>query len=189
MRYNFVTHLFARPQPIRIIHRALGTVSKPIAPTTEGVRAGVEKNPCLDFYRTKMNLRPFSCDWDNFDEWTFFTVPTGWHDLTEMDYYVKRVFNLPGTIRPLAFLDYQEPCIAFEADGEYYYIDTASNEHLAHFGSNFTSDDHFLRAFIHGRPHPVRGTIHEFPDTSDLYAAVWREQELRQKTAEKVRQS
>ncbi|KAF8181237.1 hypothetical protein K438DRAFT_2021208 [Mycena galopus ATCC 62051] len=191
MRYNFVTHLFAHPQPTRIIRRALGTVSKPIdiPPTTEGVRAGVEKNPCLDFYRTKMNLRPFSCNWDKFDEWAFFTVPSGWHDLTEMDYYVRRVFKITGTIRPLAFLDYYEACIAFEAGGEYYYIDTGSNDHLVHFGSDFTSDDNFLRAFIHRRPHPLKGTIHKFPDTTDLYEAVWREQELRKKTAEEGRQS
>ncbi|KAJ7251668.1 hypothetical protein C8J57DRAFT_1352228, partial [Mycena rebaudengoi] len=112
-----------------------------------------------------------------------FAVSSDWHDLTEMDFFVKRLFKIPGTIRPLAFLDYYKPCIVFEAGGEYCYLDTGSNDYLIHFGHAFASQDDFLAAFIHRHP-PLEGTIHEFPDDmEDLYDVVWDEQKQRKKEA------
>ncbi|KAJ7222543.1 hypothetical protein GGX14DRAFT_429031, partial [Mycena pura] len=170
-----------------ILHRPLATVSKTFPPTKKGVRVGVERNPCLDFYRTKIDLAPFSCDWDKFSDWHFFTVPPEWHDLTEMDFFARRVYKLPGTVRPLAYLmDTPEACIAFEAGGEYYYLDTASRNFLVCYGGDFTSHDSFLTAFIHDRPCHLEGTVHKFPDNvGDLDEVVFREQRLRKKVAKK----
>ncbi|KAJ7256736.1 hypothetical protein C8J57DRAFT_1344205 [Mycena rebaudengoi] len=173
-----------------MVYGALSTLPQSTVPATPDVCDGVVKNPCLNFYRTKINLGPFSCDWEKFLAWRFFAVSSDWHDLTEMDFFVKRLFKIPGTIRPLAFLDYYEPCIVFEAGGEYCYLDTGSNDYLIHYGHAFASEDDFLAAFIHRHP-PLEGTIHEFPDdTEDLYDAVWDEQKQRKKeAAEKARQN
>ncbi|KAJ6503576.1 hypothetical protein C8R45DRAFT_973277 [Mycena sanguinolenta] len=165
---------FYRPP---LICRSLATVVQPVAHTTD-----VHKNPCLDFYRTNVDLDPFSCKWEDFPFWSFFRVRPSWHDLSEIDFFVRKVWNIQGTIRPLAYLPICDPCIVFEADGQYYYLDTCS-DYLDHFGGNFASDDEFLATFK--GPQPLYGTSHPFPkDMRVMYATVWEEQEQRKKAAE-----
>ncbi|KAF8139449.1 hypothetical protein K438DRAFT_1995990 [Mycena galopus ATCC 62051] len=130
----------------------------------------VDLNPCLRVYRTKIDLGLFSCDWENYAAGP---VTSYWHDLTELDFYVRRLFRIHGPIRLLAFLDFYELCILFEASGEYCYLDTGGNDCqcLVHYGHAFESPDEFLTAFIHGDP-PLEETEYKFPeDTEDLYAS------------------
>ncbi|KAJ7204736.1 hypothetical protein GGX14DRAFT_646032 [Mycena pura] len=140
-------------------------------------------NPCLDFYRTNINITPLSCDWENFVPWDCFDVEDGWHDLSEVDFFVKRVAKVQGEIRPLAFLPFHDPCIAFEAGGKYYFLNTATS-YLDDFGGDYASDDDFLKALLD--PH-VEGTRFIFEEgTDDLYKAVDKEQRRRAKAAEKL---
>ncbi|KAF8139446.1 hypothetical protein K438DRAFT_2030561 [Mycena galopus ATCC 62051] len=186
-----VRQLTSRPplpalrQPI--VYPALA-IPQSTAPTT---RTPIwDQKPYLNFYRTKIDLGLFSCDWENNLAGDFFAVTSFWHDLTEMDFFLRRIFKIPGPIRPLAFLDYYEPCILFEASGEYCYLDTGSNDYLIHYGHAFASPDEFLTAFIH-RHTPLEGTVYEFPeDVEDLYGVVSEEQvHRRREAAEKARQN
>ncbi|KAF8183211.1 hypothetical protein K438DRAFT_1766895 [Mycena galopus ATCC 62051] len=136
--------------------------------------------PRASLYRTKLHLRPYSCEWEHFSDWRFFCISPEWHDLANMEFFVQRVCKVRGTIRPLAFLPFPDACIAFEAGGQYYYLDTC-RDYLERFGGNFASDDEFLAAFTRRR---IIGSIYRFPnDTDDLYAAVWDEQEQRKQAA------
>ncbi|KAJ6512489.1 hypothetical protein C8R45DRAFT_960572 [Mycena sanguinolenta] len=164
-----------------IIPRSLATVAGPIAHARTR-----NKGPCAEFYRTQIDLGPFSCDWDHFVFSEFFTVGREWYDLTKMEFFVKRVMKIGGTIRPLAFLPVQDPCIVFEAGGNYYFLDTCTS-YVEDFGGNFASDDGFLAAFT--RPPRVTGKKYRFPKTTDeLYAEVSKEQKRRAKAAQKSRQ-
>lgn len=102
-----------------------------------------------------------------------------------MEFLVKRVAKVPGTIRPLAFVpNVPDPLVVFEAAGKYYYLNTAA-AYLDRFGGDFESHDDFLGAFI--RDPPIQGARHEFPDdTDDLYAAVCREQQRKAAKAAKA---
>ncbi|KAF8128047.1 hypothetical protein K438DRAFT_1948899 [Mycena galopus ATCC 62051] len=134
-------------------------------------------------YRTKLDLGHFSCDWDKWNR-IFLDVPPKWYDLTMMEFFVKRVAKVPGTIRPLAYLPDVDPCVAFEAAHKYYYLNTVS-DYLESFGGDFDSHDDFLAAFT-SYP-PIKGAVHQFPDdTEELYATVWKEQERRAAKAAKA---
>ncbi|KAF7336466.1 hypothetical protein MSAN_02300800 [Mycena sanguinolenta] len=162
------------------IRRSLATLAQ-----TTVQAPGVHKTSCLDFYRTSIDLDPFSCDWDHFPFRRFFNVSSDWYDLTEMEFFVKRVANIQGTIRPLAYLPICDPCIIFEAGRKYYCLNTCT-DYFEYFGGDFASDDRFLAA-LNGDP-PIRGTIHDFPDNiDDLYRAVCREQRQRRRLAENSR--
>ncbi|KAF8157377.1 hypothetical protein K438DRAFT_1986690 [Mycena galopus ATCC 62051] len=173
-----VRQLTSRPplpalrQPI--VYPALA-IPQSTAPTTRRTPIWDQK-PYLNFYRTKIDLGLFSCDWENNLAGDFFAA----------DFQNSR----PHPIRPLAFLDYYEPCILFEASGEYCYLDTGSNDYLIHYGHAFASPDEFLTAFIH-RHTPLEGTVYEFPeDVEDLYGVVSEEQvHRRREAAEKARQN
>ncbi|KAF8171231.1 hypothetical protein K438DRAFT_2024115 [Mycena galopus ATCC 62051] len=156
--------------------RLLATVKETSAPgTSDGAPSEiVEKFPRASFYRTKLHLRNYSCQWEEFSDWRFFCISPEWHDLTEMEFFIKRLCKVRGTIRPLAFLPFPEPCIAFEAGGMYYYLDTC-RDFLERFGHNFASDDAFLSAFTRRRR--ILGKLYRFPDDTDrLYWAVVDEQ-------------
>ncbi|KAF8171235.1 hypothetical protein K438DRAFT_2024117 [Mycena galopus ATCC 62051] len=143
----------------------------------------VEKYPCDSFYRTKLDLHPYSCEWERFSDWRFFYISAEWHDLTRMEFFIQRVCNVRGTIRPLAFLPVPtgDACIAFKAGGKYYYLDMYKH-FLERFGGKFASDDEFLAEFTR-RPR-ITGRVYRFPDdTNKLYAAVWEEQEPRKRAA------
>ncbi|KAJ7303078.1 hypothetical protein DFH08DRAFT_904299 [Mycena albidolilacea] len=137
-----------------------------------------------ELYRTKLDLHPFSCDWEKWHHQLFLDVHPMWYDLTAMEFFVKRVAKVTGTIRPLAYLPGVDPCVAFEAAGKYYYLNTAS-DYLERFGGEFDSHDDFLTAFT--RYPPIKGAVHQFPDdTEELYAAVWKEQDRRAARAAKT---
>ncbi|KAF8128336.1 hypothetical protein K438DRAFT_1789558 [Mycena galopus ATCC 62051] len=175
---HLVTRAVAYSWPARIVYPALA------APP-----GWDRKNPCLNFYRTKIDLDFFSCDWENYIAEHFFAVSSYWHDLSEMDFFLRRIFKIPGPIRPLAFLDYYEPCILFEASGEYCYLDTGSNDYLIHYGHAFASPDEFLAAFTHPDS-PLEGTVYKFPeDTEERYAVVYEEQVRRKEAARKAGQN
>ncbi|KAJ7051820.1 hypothetical protein C8F01DRAFT_1376655 [Mycena amicta] len=110
-------------------------------------------------------------------------VSLGWHDLSEMEFYVRRVAKVRGTIHPLAYVDGVEACVAFEAAGLYYYLNTAA-QFLEHFG-RFRSHDDFLRG-LSAEPR-IRGAVHQFPEhIVEVYAAVCKEQKRRAAKAEKA---
>ncbi|KAJ6614050.1 hypothetical protein B0H10DRAFT_2221656 [Mycena sp. CBHHK59/15] len=160
-------------------------VAKPSHMTTSAQAVDAHftyREPGDDFRRTAIDIAPFSSDWDDFVQSWFFTVPPDWHDLTEIDFYVKRLLKIPGAIRPLAFLRACDPCLVFAADGEYYYINTCT-EFLERFGGDFASDDEFL-----ARLPGLKGVLEAFPaDTYKMYAAVCREQQRLAKAARKQR--
>ncbi|KAJ7060707.1 hypothetical protein C8F01DRAFT_1253195 [Mycena amicta] len=134
-------------------------------------------------YYTDLDLGLMSCEWGNWGHIFFLDVHYLWHDLSEMEFYVKRVAKVPGTIRPLAYVDGVEACIAFEAAGLYYYLNTAA-QFLEHFG-RFPSHDDFLRG-LSAQPR-IRGAVQEFPDhINEVYAAVCLEQRRRAAKAEKA---
>ncbi|KAJ7062253.1 hypothetical protein C8F01DRAFT_127274 [Mycena amicta] len=161
-----------RPQICQIT-RSLSTVSH----STSTHPADNLKKPFAEPYCSKLDLRPFSCDWDSWSHYWSLEINEGWYDLSEMEFFVRRVAKVPGTIRPLAFLDGVDPCIAFEADGKYYWLNTASN-YLESFGGDFSSDDAFLLALT--KPPHIDGAVYWFPnDTDNLYSAVCMEQDLR----------
>ncbi|KAJ7062252.1 hypothetical protein C8F01DRAFT_1368879 [Mycena amicta] len=112
--------------------------------------------PFAEPYCSKLDLRPFSCDWDSWSHYGFLDVNHGWYDLSEMEFFVRRVAKVPGTIRPLAFLDGVDPCIAFEADSKYYWLNTASS-YLESFGGDFSSHDAFLLALT--KPSHIDGAF------------------------------
>ncbi|KAJ6490922.1 hypothetical protein C8R45DRAFT_928754 [Mycena sanguinolenta] len=104
-------------------------------------------------------------------------VRSSWSDLTEMEFFVRRVMKIQGgPIRPLAFPpDHEYLCIIFEAGGNYYSLDT-SNDCWEHFEGDFASDDEFLAALVGASG--IRRLKWSFPDnTDDLYTAAWEEQE------------
>ncbi|KAJ6505354.1 hypothetical protein C8R45DRAFT_547921 [Mycena sanguinolenta] len=173
----------SRPQiPTLITRRLLVTVSQSIAPTQ-----AVPKHPWADFYRTNINIEPFSCAWEEFPVQSFFSVTERWHDLTEMDFFVRRVARLRGKIRPLAFLPVCEPCVVFAMTGKYYYLDTGES-YLEQFGKGWTSDDEFLAEFTSGSL--FEGAKFFFSnDTDELYAKVCLEQRRRKRAAEKAQNS
>ncbi|KAF7357127.1 hypothetical protein MSAN_01307000 [Mycena sanguinolenta] len=143
-----------------------------------------ERKRFAELYRTKLDLHPFSCDWEKWQHQIFLDVHPMWYDLTPMEFFVKRVAKVAGTIRPLAYLPGVDPCVAFEAAGKYYYLNTAS-DYLERFGGDFDSHDDFLAAFT--RYPPIKGALHQFPDdTEELYAAVWKEQDMRAARAAKT---
>ncbi|KAJ7510822.1 hypothetical protein B0H11DRAFT_2269348 [Mycena galericulata] len=135
-------------------------------------------------YRTTLNLHPYSCDWENWQHHPFLDVHPMWYDLTMMEFFVRRVAKVTGTIRPLAYLPGVDPCVAFEAAGKYYYLNTAS-DYLERFGGGFSSHDAFLVTLTWDPP--IKGAVHQFPDdTEELYAAVWKEQNRRKAKAAKT---
>ncbi|KAJ6448253.1 hypothetical protein C8R45DRAFT_1224731 [Mycena sanguinolenta] len=73
------------------------------------------------------------------------------------------VLEIQGTIRPLAFLPVQDPCIVFKAGGNYYYIETCTG-YVEDFGGDFASDDDFLAVFSH--PPFVTRKRYWFPETA-----------------------
>ncbi|KAJ6447598.1 hypothetical protein C8R45DRAFT_1047486 [Mycena sanguinolenta] len=138
----------------------------------------VPENPCAQFYRTKLDIGPFTCDWQNFPFSHFFTASREWHGLSEMEFCVESVLEIQGTIRPLAFLPVQDPCIVFKAGGNYYYLETCTG-YVEDFGGDFASDDDFLAVFSH--PPFVTGKRYWFPETANkkrrtnkVYAVVRR---------------
>ncbi|KAJ7062214.1 hypothetical protein C8F01DRAFT_1082760 [Mycena amicta] len=111
-------------------------------------------------YRTDLDIHPFSCDWENWEQADFMEVSSDWHDLSEMEFYVKRVGRIPGTIRPLAYFPAVfSACITFEAAGKYYFLNTIA-DYLERFGGGFRSHDDFLAAFI--REPRIKGGIQQF---------------------------
>ncbi|KAJ7222273.1 hypothetical protein GGX14DRAFT_428365 [Mycena pura] len=138
-----------------------------------------------ELYRTKLDLNLCSCDWEDWHDHTFLEVPPEWHDLTLIEFFVKRVAKVPGIIRPLAYVpDVPDACVAFEAAGKYYYLNTAA-DYLERFGGGFFSHDDFLAAFT--RDPPIKGVMHQFPpDIDELYAAVCKEQKRRMAKAAKA---
>ncbi|KAF8171217.1 hypothetical protein K438DRAFT_2024108 [Mycena galopus ATCC 62051] len=175
------------PSPVRLssVHVRPGIISRRLKQTSALVNEVgyqiVEKYPRASFYRTKRDLRPYSCAWKEFSDWRFFCIHPQWHDLTDMEFFIKRLCKVPGTIRPLAFLPLPDACIAFAADGKYFYLDTCK-DFLERFGGRFASDDEFLEAFTR-RPR-ITGKVFRFPDDTDrLYWAVWDEQEQRKQAA------
>ncbi|KAJ6461425.1 hypothetical protein C8R45DRAFT_1080912, partial [Mycena sanguinolenta] len=171
-----------RPQiPAYITHRLLATASQSTTPSQ-----AVQKHPCANFYRTKINIDPLSCDWEKFPFPELFTVDQGWHDLTEMEFFVRRVAKIRGQIRPLAFLSACDPCVVFEVAGKYYYLNTGE-AYLEQYGGGFASHDEFLEDVTRDR---IDGAKFCFPDDTDaLYYKVWRVQDRRKSAAEKARNS
>ncbi|KAJ7026364.1 hypothetical protein C8F04DRAFT_1190567 [Mycena alexandri] len=167
-------HLCRRIAPrVRIGTRSLSQTG--IQPVDKPEETRRKRERFAEPYRTNLDLDPFSCDWEKWNR-SFLHIHWEWHDLSMMEFYVKRVAKVPGTIRPLAFVpDFPDPCIAFEAAGKYYYLNTAA-AYLDRFGSDFESHDEFLAGLV--RDPPIQGARHEFPDdTDDLYAAVCVEQQ------------
>ncbi|KAJ7157495.1 hypothetical protein C8R46DRAFT_1040480 [Mycena filopes] len=126
-----------------------------------------------DFPRCRrLDLDPWSTDWENNDQQYFFEVRARWHNLSELDFFVKRLMKVPGTILPIAFYTHAiDPCVLFEADGEYYEIDLMHCR-LVRYGVEFASADDFLEQLP-----LLRGAVERFPKHSDeLYGATWREQ-------------
>ncbi|KAJ6619214.1 hypothetical protein B0H10DRAFT_2217073 [Mycena sp. CBHHK59/15] len=123
----------------------------------------------------------FSCDWNKYSDTTFFLVPLEWHNLSEIDFCVKRLLKVQGTIHPLAYLRMTDPCILFEADGQYYYINCC-NDFLVRYGREFVSDDDFLTRRLQ-----IKSVVEEFPlHSNQQYAAVCEEQRaLEQKASQK----
>ncbi|KAJ7062261.1 hypothetical protein C8F01DRAFT_1368887 [Mycena amicta] len=176
-RMPFRRQTFLQSQ-IRVT-RSVSTVSNSTStyPANNLKKIRCEQEAFAEPYRSKLNLRPFSCDWDSWSHYGFLDVNHGWYDLSEMEFFVRRVAKVPGTIRPLAFLDGVDPCIAFEADGQYYWLNTASS-YLESFGGDFSSHDAFLLVLT--KPPHIDGAFYRFPnDTDNLYSAVCREQKLR----------
>ncbi|KAJ7047785.1 hypothetical protein C8F04DRAFT_1060114, partial [Mycena alexandri] len=136
-------------------------------------------------YRTDLDLNVFSCNWDKWNSSYFIDIDPSWHDLSMMEFFVKRVAKVPGTIRPLAFVpNVPDPCVAFEAAGKYYYLNTAA-DYLERFGGGWESHDAFLAAFT--RKPSIKGAVHEFPDdTEDLFGAVYMEQNRKAAKAAKA---
>ncbi|KAJ7467436.1 hypothetical protein B0H11DRAFT_2239440 [Mycena galericulata] len=128
-------------------------------------------------YHTELDIYPLSCDWEKWRHNSFLEVHWTWYDLTMIEFFVRRVAKVAGTIRPLAYVPNVEPCVAFEAAGKYYFLNTAADI-LERFGGGFDSHDSFLAAFT--RDPRIKGAVHQFPnDTEELYAAVCKEQERR----------
>ncbi|KAJ7051805.1 hypothetical protein C8F01DRAFT_638262 [Mycena amicta] len=151
-------------------------LSRTVSNSTKKTRRKREvfAEPC----RTDLDIHPFSSDWDNWQHPSFMEVSLGWHDLSEMEFYVKRVGKVPGTIRPLAYYpELPVPCIAFEAAGKYYFLNTAA-DYLERFGGSFRSHDDFLAAFTEDPP--LRGARQEFcRDVMELFREVCEEQSTR----------
>ncbi|KAJ7062246.1 hypothetical protein C8F01DRAFT_1284731 [Mycena amicta] len=150
-------------------------------------RLAAKNPPFAEPYRTTLNLHPYSCDWHNWTHYDFFDVYDGWYDLSEMEFFVRRLAKVSGTIRPLAFLgDAVDPCLAFEAAGKYYWLDTASSL-IERFGGRWSSHDAFLAAFITTQPPVLKGAVHEFPyEADELFSAVFDEQKRRAAKAAKT---
>ncbi|KAJ6473760.1 hypothetical protein C8R45DRAFT_1103443 [Mycena sanguinolenta] len=165
------------PSPFRLssAHLRRPSVSRQLLATANHESLMGEKYQKASFYRTKLDIRPLSCNWEELSDWRFFCVSPQWHDLTTSDFFIQRVCKIHDPVRPLAFLPLPDACIAFEAGGEYFYLDTCT-DFLERFGGDFASDDAFLAALT--RPPGLTGTTYRFPnDTDNLYAAVWEEQE------------
>ncbi|KAJ6496029.1 hypothetical protein C8R45DRAFT_1072369 [Mycena sanguinolenta] len=141
-----------------------------LAQTTAHASAEAKFNPCSDFYRTKMDLGFFSCDWEHFSFRQFFAAAPQWHGVTELEFLVKHFPHVQGTIFPLAYLSVAGPCIVFEAGGKYHFLSTTT-EFLESFDGAFASDDEFLAAFT--RPPHIRGMVHEFPEDMDDVGSNW----------------
>ncbi|KAJ7779948.1 hypothetical protein B0H16DRAFT_1448381 [Mycena metata] len=124
------------------------------------------------FHRTTLPIAPWSTAWETYTHIRFFTTSFVWHDLSRFDFYVQRVMQIPGPLRPIAFLpDVPEADILFEAGGEYYEVDTLQSWQVR-YGGGFSGPDAFLRRLPH-----LEGLIAQFPDsTDDLYAEVCYEQ-------------
>ncbi|KAF7357138.1 hypothetical protein MSAN_01308300 [Mycena sanguinolenta] len=166
------------------ITRSLSTVSQTSTSAQPVDKTRRERKRFAELYRTKLDLHAFSYDWEKWQHQIFLDVHPMWYDLTAMKFFVKRVAKVAGTIRPLAYLPGVDPCVAFEAAGKYYYLNTAS-DYLERFGGDFDSQDDFLAAFT--RYPPIKGAVHQFPDdTEELYAAVWKEQDRRAAKAAKT---
>ncbi|KAJ7022176.1 hypothetical protein C8F04DRAFT_1272889 [Mycena alexandri] len=136
-----------------------------------------------NFHRTTLPIAPWSTAWEICGNIRFFTPSFVWHDLSEFNFFVKRVMQISGPTRPIAFLpEMPDADILFEAGGEYYEVDTVECRHVR-YGGGFTSPDEFLR-----RLPRLKGLVEEFPDsTDDLYAEVCREQQrLKEAAAQKL---
>ncbi|KAJ7207163.1 hypothetical protein GGX14DRAFT_698292 [Mycena pura] len=201
--------IFRQTHPIicRILPRAARTISQTTATTTmvqadsasrtlskttataffdEDTDPNSRRNICANFYRTKIDIAPFSCDWDKWSEYGVFLLGPGWHDLTEFDFYVKRLLNIPGTPHPLAFLPYgPDPCVVFEASGEYYFLNLCK-DYLERFGGDFASDDDFLARLPHATG--KRKWLPKNTEKKKLYDRVCREQQRLAEAAEKSKQ-
>ncbi|KAJ7718266.1 hypothetical protein B0H16DRAFT_1700727 [Mycena metata] len=111
-------------------------------------------------YRADIDLDVFSCSWEKWNSSYFIDIRPSWHDLSLMEFFVKRVAKVPGTIRPLAFVpNVPDPLVVFEAAGKYYYLNTAA-DYLERFGGGWESHDVFLAAFT--RKPSIKGAVHEF---------------------------
>ncbi|KAJ7062236.1 hypothetical protein C8F01DRAFT_1136978 [Mycena amicta] len=160
------------------ITRSLSTLAVSTIPASSFTEKTTrpKRAPFAEPYRTTLNLHPYSCDWDSWGHWNFLEVHDRWYDLSEMEFYVRRLAKVSGTIRPLAFLEAVDPCIVFEAAGKYYWLDTACSL-IERFGGRWSSHDAFLAAFINTDPPLLKGAVHEFPaEASDLFSAVFAEQ-------------
>ncbi|KAJ7062229.1 hypothetical protein C8F01DRAFT_127054 [Mycena amicta] len=137
-----------------------------------------------ELYRTTLDLHPYSCEWESWEHRRFLDVNSDWHDLSDMEFFVRRVGNVFGTIRPLAFLKAVQPCVAFEVASRYYWLNTKSN-FLERFGGRWRSHDAFLAALTSTQPPVLKGAVHEFPpDVDVMYAVVCKEQKRKRRAAE-----
>ncbi|KAJ7779499.1 hypothetical protein DFH07DRAFT_1056015 [Mycena maculata] len=154
-----------RPQILPFRHyqftRSLSTIpqTSTSAQPADKKKTRREMERFAELYHTKLDLDPFSCDWEKWQHRDFLDVHPMWYDLTTMEFFVKRV-------------------------AKYYHLNTAS-DYLERFGGNFDSHDDFLLAFT--RYPPIKVAVHQFPnDTGELYAAVWKEQDRRAAKAAKA---
>ncbi|KAJ7902324.1 hypothetical protein B0H13DRAFT_758747 [Mycena leptocephala] len=166
-----------RPQAERFVLAGPGLQApEPGEPVKELPTSSPSRKPVYaDFHRTTLDIAPYSTDWEDTYSGSpecFFKVPSHWHDLTEIDFHVKRVFGIRGTVRPIAFKPLCEPCVLFEAGGEYYCI-TLVETVLVRYGGDFTGPDDFLK-----RRSSIEPVVEEFPDDyEEKYAATCDEQE------------
>ncbi|KAK7014041.1 hypothetical protein R3P38DRAFT_3004583 [Favolaschia claudopus] len=129
-----------------------------------------------NFFRTTVPLSSISCDWSQhtcYNQFVF-CVPPNWHNLTEIEFWIHRLFKIEGDIYPLAYLHAGEGSIYFRADGKYYCV--CEGEYLDCYGSEFESDDDFLAKYSERQGY-LQLLRTPFPDnTEDIWEAVDREQ-------------
>ncbi|KAJ7692254.1 hypothetical protein B0H17DRAFT_1179346 [Mycena rosella] len=107
------------------------------------------------WYRSTITLsEPWSCDWENWDNFKYFNTPDGGLSPSAM----RQTWGITGEIQPLAFLPgwvMPEPTYVFVADGVYYW---ATYGGLKRIDGPFASCDDFLRRLGKDKTMWARGT-------------------------------
>ncbi|KAJ7222838.1 hypothetical protein B0H12DRAFT_1224085 [Mycena haematopus] len=150
--------------------------------------ASVKGSVSLSFIIPNSTSTPFRATGTNGKIHSFWTVRRRWHDLSMMEFFVRRVAKVTGTIRPARVPALHRSLVRVRGCRQV----LLSQHRIPATWSG--SEGVLIRMMLSSQPSLgtllSRAPIHEFPDdTEEVYAAVWKEQIRRAAKAAKASSS